>query len=55
MKRFCYLLTITAGFFLIAGCGKSKTDTNPKPKPEVVQSMDIKQPSDSKEETSSEE
>ena len=55
MKRFCYLLTISASLFLIAGCGKSKTDTKPMPKPDVVQSMDIKQPSDSKEQTSSEE
>jgi len=55
MKGFCYLLTITAGLFLIVGCGKSTTDTKPKPKPDVVQSMDIKQPSDSKEQTSSEE
>ena len=51
MKRFCYLLTVTTVFFLIVGCGKSKTDTKrePESKPEVVQSMNIKQPDDSKE------
>ena len=52
MKRFCYLLSVTAVFFLIVGCGKSKTDT--KPKPDVVQSMNIKQPSDAKEANSEE-
>jgi len=41
MKRFCYLLTVTTVFFLIAGCGKSKTDTKPESKPDVVQSMNI--------------
>jgi hypothetical protein len=45
MKRFCYLLHVTVVFFLIAGCGKSKTVTEPKP--DVVQSMDIKHPGDS--------
>ena len=54
MKRFCYLLSVTAVFFLIVGCGKSKTDTKPKPKPDVVQSMNIKQPGDAQE-TNSEE
>jgi len=54
MKRFCYLLSVTTVFFLIVGCGKSKTDTTPKPKPDVVQSMDIKQPSDMKETPSEE-
>jgi len=49
MKRFCYLLTITAGLLLIVGCGKSTTDDTPKPKPDVVQPMDIKQPGESKE------
>ena len=49
MKRFCYLLSVMTVVFLIVGCGKSKTDTKSKPKPDVVQSMDIKQPDDSKE------
>ncbi len=49
MKRFCYLLTVTAVFFLIAGCGKSKTETEPKLEPKVVQSMNIQQPDDSQE------
>lgn len=46
MKRFCYLLPVTAVFFLIVGCGKSKTESKPKPKMDVVQPMNIEQPGD---------